>query len=181
MTNKLPLTIESLQAEIDRLQRENAEKDQTIQQLSVDPSYEILTRPALSLKLQQTDNARFLIFIDIDDLFIVNDRISHDEANRKIAAALKIRSTDVLLSGRWYSGDELVIILSGSPAVVCRRLKKSFQDQGLSITCAWVEFNGDLVACVKAAKAKVDAAKPGTIEEKIAKRQAVKRNRGQYE
>lgn len=178
-------SIQSLQEEIRLLQQEldikNNEldlKDSIIENLSIDPSYGILTRPAMHLEIKKVaTQAKYLIFTDIDDLFVVNALLPRktEEANEKIFRALHLRSEDVLLSGRWYSGDELVIILSGNPDAVCNRLKEAFEREQLSITCAWVEYTGNFAEDVLAAKSKVDALKPGTIEEKIIKRMNAKK------
>lgn len=150
MNNK---TVEELQKEIEELRA-------AIEKLSQDSSYGILNRPALDLELRRVeDRVRFVAFLDVDYLHTFNNRYGHDEANNRIRRALQVRSDDLLLSSRWYSGDEIVILLKGDPEKFSERLKSNFIAEGMSITIAYVPYSGNLPQDAAAAKAIVDREK----------------------
>lgn len=142
-------TIRELQAYIKK-------QDEIIERLSIDPSYGILTRAALEIDLAPREKEiRFVAFLDIDYLHDLNSRIGHDEANKKIRRALHLRASDVILSGKWYSGDEIVILLSGDPAAFCARLQEAFDQEGMSITIFFTPYSGKLLEDVEKAKKEV--------------------------
>lgn len=142
-------TIRALQAYIKRLEEDNAK-------LSIDPSYGILTRQALEIDLAPREKEiRFVAFLDIDYLHDLNEKIGHEEANKKIRRALHLRASDVILSGKWYSGDEIVILLSGDPMAFCERLQAAFNDEGMSITIFFAPYTGKLLEDVEKAKSEV--------------------------
>jgi GGDEF domain-containing protein len=127
-----------------------------VAKLSTDPSYGILTRQALELDLSaREEEVNFIAFLDVDYLHDFNSRFGHEEANRRIRSALHLRSGDVIVSGKWYSGDEIVILLSGNPEAFCDRLRASFVAEGMSITIAASPYTGNLVQDVEVAKIEV--------------------------
>lgn len=145
---------------IQELQKEIEELKATIEKLSQDSSYGILNRPALDLELRRVeDRVRFVAFLDVDYLHSFNSQYGHEEANNRIRRALQVRSDDLLLSGRWYSGDEIVILLSGDPEGFSERLKNNFISEGMSVTIAHVKYTGNLPRDAAEAKSEVDRAK----------------------
>lgn len=147
MTAKNYQSIEEMQAYIKTL-------EEKVSRLSIDPSYGILTRQALELEVSgRSGEVKFVAFLDVDYLHSFNEKFGHEEANNRIRRALHFRSTDKVVSGgKWYSGDEVAILLSGDPEGFCHRQEQAFAAEGMSITIAWVEFTGDLIADVNAAK-----------------------------
>jgi GGDEF domain-containing protein len=142
------------QESIKELQEQVRKLEGIIEKLSTDPSYGIVTRSALELELPTvSDRARFLIFLDIDGLHDLNERIGHDESNARIRRALHVRAGDVLIRGKWYSGDEIVFILPAcDPEGFLSRLQEGFAAEGLSFTGAAVEYTGKLNSDVDRAK-----------------------------
>lgn len=109
--------------------------------LTHDKTYGCLNRQGLELVEwpKMKANARWIIFADIDDIHKMNAELGYHEVDRKIRNALKVRSTDLMATGRWYSGDEIVWVISrGDPEGLAKRLKAALQKQGLSATFAVV-------------------------------------------
>lgn len=150
MTNKTESTIEELQRQVEELRS-------LVEKLSTDPSYEIMTRQAAEIKIPAvSDSIQFVAFLDIDYLHDLNSKIGHEEANNRIRRALRVRSTDLILSPvKWYSGDEVVLLLKGSPVEFCDRLMASFEAEGMSITIAAAPYSGNLMQAVEVAKREV--------------------------
>jgi GGDEF domain-containing protein len=138
-----------------------ADAQALIKVLSVDPAFGVMTRPAIENELRQAGQvARYIVYGDIDQMKQVNDKYTHDGANARIKAALKIRSEDLLLKARWFSGDELVFFLVGNdPDGFCNRLRRAFEAEGLSITTTYKIFSGDIQNDVRVLDDVVEAAK----------------------
>jgi GGDEF domain-containing protein len=148
--------------EIEILQKRIKELERKLETYSVDPSYEVFTRSAIFDKLEAVrGQARYIVFLDIDNLHHLNATTPghHEAVNQKIRRALHIRAEDVLFPARWYSGDELIIVLSGEPSSFCARLLEAFAREGMSFTCSWVEYTGDLEGDAARAKENVDKLK----------------------
>lgn len=158
MTAKNNQSIEELQDYIQALEEENESLKSRNEKLSIDPGYGILTRQALELEVSASEGKfNSVAFLDIDYLHSFNEKHGHDEANSRISRALHFRSSDMILvgnfiSGKWYSGDEIAVLFEGDPDSFCHRQEQAFESEGMSITIAWVEFTGDLIADVNAAK-----------------------------
>lgn len=148
--------------EIRELREHIRRLEDMIETLSVDPSYGITTRPALEFELRPVERlARYVVFMDIDGLHNLNESLpgKHEEANKKIQRALHVRAEDVLVRGRWYSGDELIFILSGDPSSFCARLLEAFKREGMSFTYSFVPYSGKIGEDVDRAKEVVDRLK----------------------
>lgn len=157
---ELERRIQELERIAEEKEREIRDREATIEKLSIDPAYGVLYRPAIDLSIRLVEaSTRYVVFLDIDYLHDLNSRIGHEEANSRIRRALSLRSSDVLLKGRLYSGDELVILLSGNPEAFCNRLSEAFRLEGMSITCSSVEYTGALLADIARAKSIVDQSK----------------------
>lgn len=135
---------------------------QMVAELSTDPNYGITTRPAIAMELRNLkDTPRFVVFMDIDDCHGANAKYGYEKVNGKIKRACKVRSADVLLRARWFSGDELIFVLKGDPEGFTGRLQTAFKNEGLSITCAHTHYTGDIEADVRLCAPVVQARKNG--------------------
>lgn len=84
----------------------------TVRRMGWDNAFQMLTRPALeeSLAALPRKSTRIVVFIDMDKLHAANLQWGYDFVNRKIARVFgKRRKSDLI--GRWYNGDEIVIVL----------------------------------------------------------------------
>lgn len=130
--------------------------------LSTDPNYGLTTRPAIEFELRSLrETPRFVVFLDIDDCHGANAQFGYEAVNQKVKRACKVRHADVLIRARWFSGDELVFILSGDPEGFIDRLRTTFKNQGLGFTAHHTPYTGDLEADVRACAAVVAAHKTG--------------------
>lgn len=146
---------------IKELERQNRELRDVVDYLYFDRSYGILTRGAIELEIRHSKKEllKYLVYLDIDYLHEFNNKVGHDEANNRIRRALHFRSSDLVICGRWYSGDEIVIIIDGDPLAFCARLGESFSREEMSATTAFVPFSGRILEDVKKAKKIVDEKK----------------------
>lgn len=155
------------------------ELQELVEKLSHDTGYDCWTRPGLEYiawpEIQAT--ARWIIFADLDFLHSLNDTWGHDEMDRRIREAMRLRKADVKVAGRRYSGDELLWILCDDPergeidpVQTAERLREAFQQFGISATFGIARvMSYDLMANVLPAKRIVDKAKKqnrrGTINQ----------------
>jgi GGDEF domain-containing protein len=112
---------------------------QLVDTLARDQTYGCYSRQGLELVIwpKIAAKAKHIIFADIDDMHALNDTHGYAAVDRKIRQALKVRSSDVAAIGRWYSGDEIVWIISdGDPEGMVKRLSAGLEKQGLSATFA---------------------------------------------
>lgn len=144
------------------LKKQRDECLRALVELSTDPNYGITTRPAIPFELRKIEKrARWVVFLDIDDCHGANKRFGYEAVNGKIKRAIHLRSSDVLLRGRWFSGDELIVILSGDPDAFMERLRGNLHNNGLSATMEAVPYSGNLEKDVNTAAAVVQAKKTG--------------------
>ena len=137
--------VKALQDRIIQLEKEN-------QALKTHAPYGILTRAAFEIEKRKITGGQFVIFGDVDDMHGLNTQYGYEAVNQKIRAALQIRETDLLAMGLWFSGDEIVFILSGDPVGFCKRIKQSFFDQHMGITLAYAKIiNGNIDAAIQIA------------------------------
>lgn len=132
----------------------------------LDPAYDILTRAGGEMawrRLRHQDVA--IIFTDLDDLHMQNSTLGYAEVNRRIATALRIRHNDVTIAMRWFSGDEIVVVVRGDDGVpMAERLLAALREQGLSGTFAVrMATTNDLNSEVGSAAALVQAAKAANL------------------
>lgn len=130
-----------------------------LNELKNDKAFGILTRPALEIEHRKASNAAAVIFLDLDGIHALNESLGHEQVNRLIKRAIKIRHNDLMLSGRWYSGDELAFIVKGNAQAIASRLMESLKRNGLSATIAYAPICKKLEKAVNQAKRKVEAAK----------------------
>jgi diguanylate cyclase (GGDEF)-like protein len=85
------------------------------------------------LRSRRLDHPLALLYMDVDDLKLVNDRFGHaagDDTLRAVGHAVRICSRDGTDSGYRVGGDEFVlIVLAGRPGaeILARRIDESFQ------------------------------------------------------
>jgi hypothetical protein len=111
-----------------------------LEQLARDETYGCYSRQGLELVAwpRVAARAKFIIFADIDDMHSLNAEHGYAEVDRRIRKALQVRSGDIAATGRYFSGDEIVwVISSGDPAGMINRLKTAFTKQGLSAVFAF--------------------------------------------
>jgi len=131
--------------------------------LAHDQTYGCYSRQGLELVAwpKVAKKARFILFADIDQMHELNTEHGYAEVDRRIRNALKVRSSDLAATGRWYSGDEIVWVISeGDPYGLARRLTDSLKKQGLGATFAVAAVTSKKLSVnVNKAAAKVQAAK----------------------
>ena len=111
--------------------------EELLNKLAHDDSYGCYTRQGLVLVAwpKIADKATHIIFADIDDMHRLNTEHGYAEVDRKIREALKVRSSDVMAIGRYFSGDEILWVISeGDPQGLVDRLQEALKFQGLSAT-----------------------------------------------
>jgi GGDEF domain-containing protein len=125
-------SVAQLQAEIEAL-------NSLVRELSEDPSFGILTAPALRRRVADMDPDPTLaaVYLDVDNMKSANELYGLPDVDRRIRAALAVRSSDCLVMGRWHLGDEIGAIVPWVDASgFCDRLLAAFYAQGLSCTIA---------------------------------------------
>lgn len=148
--------VDALQERIQQLEKEN-------QLLRTHAPYGILTRAAFELEKRNLEHGQYVVFGDVDDMHQLNTQYGYEEVNTKIRTALQVRSNDLLLTGLWFSGDEIVFVISGNPEGFCKRIEQSFSDHGMSITLAHtsISYCGSIDAAIQIAAEIVQARKAG--------------------
>jgi hypothetical protein len=108
----------------------------------------------------QSGSDRAIIFLDLDDMHDMNNRYTPEGSDIRIAASLAcVRSSDSL-TGRWYSGDEIVLVVPVDMAyVIACRLQGAFITNGLSATFGIAPAGTNLKESVAIASGKAHAAK----------------------
>lgn len=136
--------LQKLLEENERLRAENAE-------LRHDQAYGILTQTGLHTeyrKLQESD--LYAIFMDLDGIHALNEKFGdYETVDSKVRNAFNLRNDDLVLAGRWKSGDEILFVVRTNPRKFIRRLQDSLIQNGLSATCSYQKIAGnDLTSAV---------------------------------
>lgn len=94
-----------------------------------------LTRNGLDEVLQTLDvSGLALVYFDIDNLTLCNDRWGKPESSRRVAWALQMREADVTI-GQWFSGDEFISLVPAVDAYgYTQRLLSRLKAQSMSAT-----------------------------------------------
>jgi hypothetical protein len=146
-----------------QLQARNAQLEAELKELSQDKAYGGLTRPALEIEHRKhADKCQYVVFADLNKVHELNAEHGQDKMDEMIRTAFSftIRDADVILFGRWKSGDEIAFLVSGNPDGFIARLHNNLHDNGLSAIADYAKLeNHDLIAAVKIASDKVFAAK----------------------
>jgi GGDEF domain-containing protein len=107
--------------------------------LSMDPAFGIYTRQALQfLADHQPRGERLVIFLDFDRIHELNEEIGYEEVNKRIKYMLRLPMRSGDLVGRWFSGDEIVMVLDTTKAgnAIQRRLREAADEVGMTFTAA---------------------------------------------
>lgn len=81
-----------------------------IKRLSEDKSFGILNRNGLEEEILKIDINFNAIFLDFDGMHELNNSIGYENVNAIITGIFKNFSRDEVLIGRWFSGDEIMLI-----------------------------------------------------------------------
>jgi GGDEF domain-containing protein len=122
---------------IESLRKENAELKILLASHENDEGFGILTRKGLDLRLKNIREGDVIIFLDMDNMKHLNEIYLYKEVDKKINKLFSyIRQGDVII-GRYFSGDEIVLILpKNNVKIIIDRLKEKAGELGLSFTFA---------------------------------------------
>jgi len=119
-------------------EREIAELQKRIRELSWDTSFDMWTRAAfLNFCDIMPRSLRVLVFIDMDRIAFLNKELGYEEVNRRVRDTFSVpfRRSDIV--ARWYSGDEIVILFDADLDAAqhkANELEASAAAQDLSFT-----------------------------------------------
>jgi GGDEF domain-containing protein len=89
---------------------------------------------------QIVDEAEWIIFLDIDEMHVLNETHGYDAVNAMIKKSLALRASDYV-AGQLGSGDEFLICLTRNkdrtpshPVALCERLREVFVENGVPAT-----------------------------------------------
>jgi hypothetical protein len=155
MEKAIMSTIEQLQAENEKLRAE-------IQMLKIHAPYGIYTRAAFEIEKRKFSDGQYVVFGDIDRMHEMNTQYGYEIVNAKIRAALGIRSNDLIATGLWFSGDEMVFVIRGDAEGFCNRIQEAFRAQGMGITLgSAIIMNNNIDAAIDRAASLVQTQKAG--------------------
>lgn len=108
-----------------------------IKRLSYDKTFGIWKREYIEKRAPKKPDAnKSLIFLDINDMHSLNVTLGYVEVDSRINKALRVVRRNELV-GRWYSGDEIVIICDTiSVGCIIWRLTESFSIYGITFESA---------------------------------------------
>ena len=150
-----------------------------LEQLWHDKAYGVLTRPAIEIEYNRRSAGQihWVIFLDLDNIHNLNSQFASDtedgysKVDEKVRAAFaSVRSTDLLVAGRFKSGDEVVFLIAGDPERFCERLQTSLNEQGLSATMAYTQPLQDFETTIKQAAIQVKRAKKKNLRGRVIRR-----------
>ena len=112
------------------------------------------------------EDARWIVFLDVDDMHGLNQAHGYEGVNKKIKKSLALRAGDYM-AGQWFSGDEFIVCITDGdernatdPIAFCERLAKAFRRNGASATFAIVPVRSqNLYEAVAPANEMVQASK----------------------
>lgn len=145
--------LQELEARLQSLEQENV-------MLKMHKPYGILTRAGFEIEQRTVTGTQYVAFSDLDDMHGLNAAHGYETVNEKIRSALQLRSDDLILTGLWFSGDEIVFIIRNNPKGFCARVQQSFADHGIGITLAYEEIaDGNINAAIDIAARRVQGMK----------------------
>jgi GGDEF domain-containing protein len=123
---------------IQSLRREINDLRTKVEELSWDQPFGMWTRGALLQFCRiMPRGTRTVAFIDLDDIHSLNQSLGYAEVNRRVRSSFSIPFRRSDLVARWFSGDELVIILDcdrEGAGLKIAQLRESARKHGLSFT-----------------------------------------------
>ncbi len=92
-----------------------------IERLSVDKAFGMLTRNALEEKLNDKNKMFNCLFIDLCNMSNLNGLLGYEEVNRIIKEMFtELKESEEIIVGRWFSGDEIVIIAEDVSCILAK-------------------------------------------------------------
>ncbi|BAY20822.1 GGDEF domain-containing protein [Calothrix sp. NIES-2100] len=120
------------------------------------PVYNIFTRAALEIRWKTIDKTDLAIaFLDVDKLKQANQFYGQADCNNRLAKALSVLrgSERFEISGRFYYGDEVVIIAPVKDIMKpVKRVQDALKANGLSATIAITRYNPEHKSLTDAVK-----------------------------
>jgi len=125
-----------------RRQRTKKQLKELVNALAWNDGYGCYTRAGFEKLVwpEIADNARWIIYLDVDDMRGLNAAHTHEGVNSLIKKSLAVRASDYV-AGQWFSGDEFIICItedqsreSSDPVALCARLKEAFLENGVPAT-----------------------------------------------
>lgn len=133
-----------------------------IQSLYKCPTFGCLTRQGIDTYWQKQRRRKNLsiVFLDIDHMHELNQSLGYAKVDQRLRRAFSTVRKDELL-GRWYSGDELILLVPSSEAYqAALRLKSALNLEGIQATFGITKAEGEFLSdVVKSASALVQDAK----------------------
>lgn len=114
--------------------------ERATEKLCSDVIFNILNRNGLEEKISQINEEFNAIFMDFNDIHDLNQLFGYEKVNSKIRRSFEVFRSDKILIGRWFSGDEMVIIypINVKDDVILARLSECTNAQGLSFKYALI-------------------------------------------
>jgi GGDEF domain-containing protein len=120
------------------LQREIKDLRTKVEELSWDEPFGMWTRGAfLQFCRVMPRGTKTIAFIDLDDIHSLNERYGYSEVDRRVRATFSIPFRRSDLIARWFSGDEIVILLDCDRVgaeIKIAQLRESARRNGLTFT-----------------------------------------------
>ncbi len=119
--------------------------EKRVKSLGWDPVFDVHTRSAfLELTEIQPRQRCTAVFLDFDSIHKKNELWGYEEVDRRIRSTLAFERRSGDLVGRWYSGDEIVMVLACMPHIaiaVLNRIREVASAHNLSFTHAHKEWH----------------------------------------
>lgn len=170
--NTSEMKVAQLKEKIAQLEKENQELKTLLNHHENDESFGILTRKGLDSRLKEIEKERVVCFLDLDNMKSLNEVFGYKEVDKKVKTLFScIRESDVII-GRYFSGDEIVIILPKEfKNIILDRLYQKSLDLGLFYTLShetWIGGSGcDINETINFLAQKVMAIKTKRQKEKV--------------
>lgn len=137
-----------------------AELEAELEAAHTDTAYGCLTRKGLERRYASRVAQSAIIFLDLDDMHTANEKYGYNSCDVRILMSLAVVRNGDNITGRWYSGDEIVLAVPAVAALkIAIRLQAAFQQNGLSATFGIAPAGDDLATSVAIASHKVQKSK----------------------
>lgn len=117
------------------------------QALLTDPIYGCLTRQGIERRWRGNQH---VLFFDIDGMHQANTTLGYEAVNRRIRSALRVCRAGEAAAGRWFSGDEIVVLAPSDRACaqIRQRLIAALANEDMAATFAIAAPHGSLAETV---------------------------------